>query len=153
MTLVAHYPDKPELVREMITLAREELAHFDQVVRLIYDRNLTLAADEKDEYVRAMMRKQRKGDAKEYLLDRLLIAGIVEARGHERFSMLAEHFQEEALRAFYDRLAKAEARHFELFIELAKKYYDEPTIAARLDVLLKHEAEVVSQLPHTCRLH
>ena len=50
MTLISHYPDRPELVQAMTELAVEELVHFKEVVKHIMARNLTLGADEKDPY-------------------------------------------------------------------------------------------------------
>ena len=47
MSLVAHYPDRLELMETMINLALEELNHFRQVVRIVNQRSLTLTADEK----------------------------------------------------------------------------------------------------------
>ena len=82
LSLVAHYPDRLELVSEMIQLAREELDHFGQVYEVIAARGLQLAPDRKDAYLRALRRRVRNG-REHYFLDRLLIAGIAEARGCE----------------------------------------------------------------------
>ncbi|MCH6579638.1 MAG: hypothetical protein IH802_04660, partial [Nitrospinae bacterium] len=60
-------------------------------VNLKTERGLELAPDDKDPYVNTMNALSRKGThvPEEYLLDRLLLAGIVEARGCERFGMVA----------------------------------------------------------------
>ena len=47
MTLVAHYPDRAQLVEVMIELAIEELNHFKQVMKIITSRNLIIENEKK----------------------------------------------------------------------------------------------------------
>jgi len=152
MTMVAHYPDKPELVAAMIELALEELNHFRAVVKIMHERGLALLPDEKDPYVNALRRHCRQGD-EIYLMDRLLIAGIVEARGAERFGLIAEALAEGELKRFYDSITRSELAHQDLFLELAEKYSDHSEVHLRLDELLTIEAEIVSNLPLRLALH
>ena len=152
MTLLLHYPDRRELVSAMIDLAQEELAHFGQVYERIAERGLVLAADAKDHYVNRLTREFRQGsDA--YFLDRLLVSGIVEARGCERFSIVAEALPPGPLKDFYVGLSSAEARHRGLFLRLARVYFDEATVDARLEELLAVEAGVVAELPLRAAVH
>ena len=72
LAFTTHYPDRPDLVQAMIELAREELKHFQQVVRVVAARGLALAPDRKDAYVRRLRAEIRRG-ADAYLLDRLLV--------------------------------------------------------------------------------
>ena len=152
MTMVAHYPDKPELVSAMIDLALEELSHFRSVVRLMNERGLTLLPDEKDPYVNALRRNCRHGEPN-YLMDRLLIAGIVEARGAERFGLVAEALPEGDLKRFYDAITRSELEHQDLFLQLAMKYSDAEEAQQRLHELLVIEAGIVSELPLRLALH
>ncbi len=152
MTMVAHYPDRTELVRAMVDLALEELTHFRAVVKLLMERNLIMGADEKDPYVNAVRKLMRQGrDA--YLLDRLLIAGIIEARGAERFGLVAAALEDESLKRFYVSITRSEQNHHQLFIDLAKLYFPEDTIAPRLEELLESEADIVANLPIRAALH
>jgi len=152
MTMVSHYPDKPELVTAMIDLALEELSHFRSVVNIMNERGLTLLPDEKDPYVNALRRNCRQGDA-HYLMDRLLIAGIVEARGAERFGLIAEALPEGDLKSFYGAITRSEKGHEELFLQLAESYFDQAEVHARLNELLDAEAQIVSELPIRLALH
>ena len=152
MTMVSHYPDKHELVAAMTDLALEELAHFRAVVRIMQERGLTLQPDEKDPYVNALRRYCRQG-SEEYLLDRLLVAGIVEARGAERFGMLAEALPDGELKPFYQAITRSEMGHEELFVQLALDYYDGKRVRQRLDELLDAEAAIVRALPIRPALH
>lgn len=152
MSLVAHYPDKTELVTEMVALAIEELEHFQQVFSLIKERNLSLFGDEKDEYVNRLRGFIRKS-SDEYFLDRLLIASIIEGRGTERFELIAKALTDPRLKEFYLEFWRAEARHHGLFLRLAKKYFSSDVIEARYDYLLEQEAKIVMSLPLRAAVH
>lgn len=147
LSLVAHYRDRPRLVADMIDLACEELEHFRQVNKLIADRGLTLAPDSKDPYVNGLTAAVRKGSIEFHLLDRLLVFGIVEARGTERFSLVVEALPPGETREFYAEFTRAEARHHALFLRLAREYYPEKVVFDRLEELLDHEDVVIRALP------
>ena len=89
LKLVSHYSDRTVLVRELIPFAQEELEHYAQVMAIILERGLTTRPDEKDPYVGALMKLIRRGP-EQYFLDRLLVLAVVEARGCERFGLLAD---------------------------------------------------------------
>ncbi len=152
MTMVAHYPDKTGLVTAMIDLALEELGHFRAVVKLMHERGLKLLPDEKDHYVKALLRTTRQGKA-EYLMDRLLVCGIVEARGAERFGLVAEALPEGDLKRFYTSITRSEEGHRDLFLRFAEQYFDPEDVRIRLDDLLDTEATIVSELPIRLALH
>ena len=152
MTMVSHYPDRPELVSAMIDLALEELSHFRAVVKIMHERGLSLQPDEKDLYVNAMRDEIRHG-SDHYLMDRLLVAGIIEARGAERFGLIAEALPEGDLKRFYQSITRSEQAHQGLFLQLARQYFADDAVFARLDSLLDAEAEVVRQLVIRPALH
>ncbi|HAK51500.1 MAG TPA: tRNA-(ms[2]io[6]A)-hydroxylase [Gammaproteobacteria bacterium] len=152
MSLVAHYPDRLELMEAMIDLALEELNHFRQVVRIVNQRGLVLTADEKDPYVNQLRHHFRKG-SEHYFLDRLLSAAVIEARGAERFSLVAQAVSDAQLTTFYSTLAKSEEKHHQLFLDQASIYFDTESILDRLDEWLEIEKRIVEQLPIHPRLH
>ena len=156
MSLVAHYSDKPELVTAMISVAQEELEHFSQVWGYLHGRGLSLARDEKDPYVKAILALVRSAP-ETYLMDRLLAAAVIEARGCERFGLLAAALPDNAemaeLKKFYTELTAAEARHHGLFARLAKRYYGAAEVELRLAQLLEQEAKIVAALPLRAALH
>ena len=152
ISMLSHYPDKVELVAAMAELAVEELTHYREVVKWIHRRGLLTAADRKDQYVLALREAIRKG-REEYLLDRLLTASIIEARGAERFALVAAALEAGPLQKFYQSIARSEARHFELFLQLAHQYLPAPMIEQRWDELLDIEAHIVAGLPVQAALH
>ncbi len=146
LALVAHYPDRVDLVRRCIDLAVEELEHFRAVHRWIAARRLTLGADTKSEYLRRLSAGFRDG-SEPYFLDRLLTAAIVEARGCERFGLLAGALPDGELREFYRELARSEVRHHETYLSLAHAYFDAAEAQRRLGELLDAEARLIEALP------
>jgi tRNA-(ms[2]io[6]A)-hydroxylase len=152
ISMLSHYPDRLELVAAMADLAVEELTHYREVVKWIHHRGLLTAPDQKDHYVLAFRKSIRQG-REEYLLDRLLVASIIEARGAERFALVAEALEAGALKTFYQSIARSEERHFELFLTLAGKYLNKDMIEQRWIELLETEATIVAGLPIRAALH
>ena len=152
ISMLSHYPDRVELVSAMADLAVEELTHYREVVKWIHRRGLLTVADQKDPYVLAFRESIRKG-REAYMLDRLLTASIIEARGAERFALVADALPAGGLKKFYQSIARSEERHYSLFLELAAKYLPQDVIARRWDELLDIEAALVAGLPIRAALH
>ena len=152
LSMLSHYPDRILLVTKMTDLAIEELIHYREVLRWIHSRGLITASDTKDPYVLGLRQVIRK-ETNTYLLDRLLTASVIEARGAERFALIADAIERPPLKNFYESLAKSEARHYRLFLELAEEYFDSSVIELRWKEILNIEAEVVSKVPIRAALH
>jgi tRNA 2-(methylsulfanyl)-N6-isopentenyladenosine37 hydroxylase len=153
MTLAVQHPERRTLVSAMVELAHEEMEHFVRLYAVLTARGQTLAPDWPDPYMSGLIREVRKGNVREFLLDRLLTFGIVEARSCERFTILAEAMPDPALRAMYADLMRCEARHHALFVRLAHDVVPAPAVAARLDELLAVEADIVATLPPRPAIH
>ena len=157
--MIGRFPDCPQLVRPMLALAREEMQHFQQVFDLIEERGLELGGPRPDRYVRRLRgRFCTEGQGLGGLGDLLLVNAFVEARSCERFRLLAIALSERKdgdtkLAHFYDRLATAEGRHWELFRDLAEEVMDVERVRTRLDVLADMEAEIIAELPVEPRMH
>src|SRR5690606_36010593 len=100
------------------------------------------APDSKDPYVEPLIRWVR-GGRDERLLDRLVMGGVVEARGCERFGLVADGLPEGQLKDFYTELTRSEARHVGLFHRLARQLFSAAQVEERVRDLLVLEAEVV----------
>jgi tRNA-(ms[2]io[6]A)-hydroxylase len=152
MSMLSHYQDRKRLVKEMTDLALEELIHFKQVLKLLQARDVPLANDKKDAYVKEIRAVFRHGQA-EFFMDRLLVAAVIEARGHERFSLVAEALEPGRDKDFYVSIAKSEAKHKNLFVELAYEYFDKADVDVRLEEILVAEGEICAKLPFRAALH
>lgn len=152
VSMLSHYADKPDIVSAMTDLAIEEMTHFREVVKLLYSRGLQLGNDTRDAYVNALHKTMRRG-SEVYLLDRLLLGSIIEARGCERFGLIADALPPGELKKFYRAITESEARHEDLFLKLAANYFTSSEIQHRLNELLIIEANVLRDLPICAALH
>ncbi len=152
MALVKQFPDHEALVEPMICLAKEELAHFHEVYRIMHKRGIPLGVDEKDPYVTGLLKSVRHS-RDEYFLDRLLVGSLIEARSCERFTIVAEGIQDQELIPFYQRLAREEAGHFRIFLRLARHYFPEQIAYDRLQYLLDVETAAMLAVPVRAAVH
>lgn len=152
MSFIVRYPDRKEILEPIIKMAREELEHFHQVYNILNSRGLKLGPDTKDEYVNLMLKHVRTG-GEERLLDKLIVSGVIEARGCERLGLVAEAIENRELKEFYQELTRCEARHHGQFISLAYHYFDGETIRKRLNDFLDYEAEAIAKVPFRAALH
>jgi len=152
MSFIVKYPDRHALIPDLIDLAREEIEHFKEVYEVCAARGLTLKKDTPDLYVKQLLDAARHG-RDERLIDRMLIASVIECRGAERFGLLARELEDETMRNFYARLWKAELKHGHLFVHLLLKEFDEQLVYPRLHELLELEAKIVTELEFRPALH
>jgi tRNA 2-(methylsulfanyl)-N6-isopentenyladenosine37 hydroxylase len=152
MSFVVRYPDRTAIIEPMIHFSREELEHFHQVYRLIQERNLILERDEEDPYVGLLMKEVRYG-RDERFLDRLLASSVIEARGCERLHLIANTLEDDRLKNFYARLARAENSHTDLFLEMASIYFPAEIVQSRLNEWLEIEAHAIQSVPFRSAIH
>lgn len=147
ISLIQMYPERKELVKGLAPIVTEEWGHFRAVLVEMEKRGLDLGRQRKDEYVNQLLKFEKKGGSREdRLLEKLLICALIEARSCERFRLLSLHIADEDLKDFYHRFMVSEAGHYRLFIDLAKKYFDEEKVKIRWQEYLKHEAEIMDNL-------
>lgn len=153
LRLAVQHPERTELVDTLIDVAHEELEHFRLIYRLLKARGVPLGRDTSDPYTGRLHRAVRTADVDRFLLDRLVLFAIIEARGGERFALVAEGLDDPELCATYAALARAEARHHALYLRLARAYFEPALVHERLAALLALEAEVAAALPLRPALH
>ncbi len=153
MSFVAKYPDRTEIIPELIETAIEELEHFQQVYDLMQSKGIQLTHSiGEDLYVKALIKLCHSG-RQERFLDRLLVASVVETRGAERFRLVSEAQKEPELHRFYKILWASEAKHGHLFVKLALNYFTEEEVYPRLEWWIERESEVIDQLEIRAALH
>ncbi len=153
MSLIARHPDDAGIVKNLTLIAKEELDHFDRVVNFLSQRGLSLGTPEVDTYA-AELRKAsgqllRDPDLSA-LVDRLLVAAVIEARSCERFKLLLEHWtlDDAELFAFYQELFACEAKHYRVFCDLAQRAAGDfvHKVDDRLAALATIEGNIVRKL-------
>ena len=150
MSLLYRYVDHPLLLTKMSQLAREELLHFEQVVKLMATRGIQyrhLSASRYAEGLRQHVRPQEPGR----LVDILVIGAYIEARSCERFARLILHLDTELAR-FYRSLVKSEGRHYEDYLMLAQHLSSEP-IDKRVEFFAECEAQLIVTPDTAFRFH
>lgn len=152
VNLLFRYPRHPFLHEPLSRLAREELAHFEQVLALLAARGHALRPLRPAPYA-GRLRAATRAHEPARLLDTLLCGALIEARSCERFRLLAERAPEPGLRRFYGGLLEAEARHHGVYLRLAGSLAPEAEVRARLDELARLEAEILAGSPPLARMH
>ncbi|MEM9674743.1 MAG: tRNA-(ms[2]io[6]A)-hydroxylase [Bacteroidota bacterium] len=154
MSFVAKYPDRHEIIPELIETGIEELEHFQQVYKLMQQRGVSLAQEmAPDMYIKQLMALGHGGTPQTRFRDRLLLASLIECRGCERFKLVSEAQEDAELSRFYKVLWASEAKHSHIFIHMAMRYFDETEVLNRLDELIEAESRIVEELPLKAALH
>ena len=152
MNLLFSYVDQVDLARAMTEIVNEELEHFRLVLDLLERRGVRfrrLAPSRYGQRLHELIRKEEPGRA----VDRLLVAGLIEARSCERFSLLADHVADAELRAFYRGLFESEARHHATYVRLACGFAPEAAVRERLHWLAAAEAAIIDRGDPVPRMH
>ncbi len=150
MTLMARNPLNMDIQNKMSRLAREELVHFEQVLKILKKRGIEFRTMKASSYA-FNMAKHIRADNKGKLTDALIVGSIIEARSCERFEKIAGHLDAE-LQKFYLSLLKSESRHFQDYLDLAQKYSEE-SIEERVQFFLKIDKKSMLEPDPMLRLH
>lgn len=152
MNLLFSYVDHVPLARAMTEIVNEELAHFQLVLDLLERRGIPfrkLSPSSYGQRLHAIVRKEEPARA----IDRLLVAGLIEARSCERFAVLRDHVADAELREFYGSLFESEARHHATYVRLACDVAPEEIVRERLHWLAAEEAAIIAQGDPVARMH
>lgn len=149
--LMGKHATKLDLVNKMSRLAREELVHMEQVLRILKKRNIALVSVSASRYA-SSLRELVRAQEPYRLTDTLVIGAFIECRSCERFAALAPHLDEE-LGTFYGGLLKSESRHFQDYLKLAYTYGERADVDAAVDRVRALEAELISSPDREFRFH
>lgn len=153
LSMVAKYPDRHEIIPDLIDTALEELEHFKLVYQVMSARGIRLAPSmPEDPYIKALM-SNMKTPVHQRFLDRLLVGSMVEMRGAERFRLVEEALQDAELKKFYKMLWTSEAKHGNIYVKMALTYFEEAQVYERLEWWVRQEGLIVADLPIRAALH
>ena len=151
LSLLYRYVEKPRLLQRLSRLAREELRHFEQVAGVIEERGIAYRHVSASRYAGALNMMVRSHEPQR-LVDKLLVASVIEARSCERFALLADVVDVQ-LAGLYRSLLDSEKRHFDAYRQLALEYGDEKDIRARIEVILEEENNFITTADQEFRFH
>lgn len=144
LSMIVNNPENTELVTALMSIAKEELEHFEQVHELIKRKGKVLGRERKDDYVNELYKFMQKGGSRQSsLVDRLLFSAMIEARSCERFRVLSQNIADNELATFYRELMVSEAGHYTTFIGFARKYGEGIDVDKRWKEWLEYEAELM----------
>ena len=145
--------DLPRASVLLARLAEEELNHYRRVLEALQSFGWKLGPDQGNAYAKALHKLATQG-----LLDRLLIAALIEARSCERLWLLEQagathpELGSAPWLAFLLELERCEAGHALSYRSLAVDRYGVEAVS-RLDWWLEREAEVIAALPWRSAVH
>ncbi len=151
INLMAKYQERVELINAMSRLAREELVHYEQVLKILKARHINIVPLSASRYaagLRKLVRRKEPG----MMTDILLISAFIEARSCERFGAVAPHLDAE-LSKFYSGLLASEARHYQGYLKLAHLYGDADDVADRITVIRPVEQALIGEPDAEFRFH
>ena len=151
VALIFAYPEDAELCSALSRLAREELRHFEQVSQLMRRLQVGFERQRPGRYA-AGLRAALRAHEPARKLDLMLAGALIEARSSERFALLAARLPD-PMGSFYGGLQQAEARHFQLYLRLARHAGDAAQVRTRLALLARVEAELITAPDEQLRFH
>jgi len=154
LQLLGKHPHQADLLRVLSPLAREELLHFEKVLKLLQKKKIRFQPLSACRYSKQMHQIRAKNNNQQQLIDDLIIAAIIEARSCERFFCLLPYLdaaQETEILAFYQHLAIAEQRHFEVYLDYATRLCTD--LSQRIEQFIQIENQSILS-PEPCfRFH
>ena len=152
INLIFRYQIRPEFMRPLSELAREELEHFELMLDVLRDRDIEFEPLHPSEYAGRLYKLIRRGEPHR-LFDTLLICSLIEARSCDRMKAMSLHLEDADLRKLYRDLLECEARHHHCYVEMAGSIYGREETRVRLKELALAEAEIVLQGDPVPRMH
>ena len=150
--LMFRYPSEPNLAEVLSPIAREELEHFERILYFLKNLGYSLKALKPPPYGAELAKRIRKEEPNR-MLDSFLVAGLIEARSHERLGLLALNAEDKSFKLLYESLLESEARHFGIYWRLAQTKFSKNQTFKRLEELSEIESEILAKTFCMPRVH
>ena len=95
----------------------------------------------------------KTNDRTDALIQRLLVAALIEARSCERFKVFADNMEDPELSKFYLDLMVSEANHYTTFLGFARQYQDRAIVDQKWNSLLEFEAKMMANRGNKAKVH
>jgi len=154
ISIIINYSEETEMVSAMSDIAIEEMEHFRMVHQLMIKRGMVLGREQRNDYAKHLHGFFTKtNNRNEALIQRLLIAALIEARSCERFNVFSKNIDDDELAGFYRELMISEANHYKTFLAFARQYQDRKIVAIKWNNLLEHEAKFMKERGVNATVH
>jgi tRNA-(ms[2]io[6]A)-hydroxylase len=153
LALMFAYAEDLPLADKMSRLAREELRHYEQVAKLIGTLKILPRRLAPGRYAERLRRLVARGEPQREL-DLMICGAFIESRSCERFAALAPAIGE-PLSGLFEGLHDAEARHYKVYLDLARRAAERAGLEwqTRVDAFAALEAELISSPDPLFRFH
>jgi tRNA-(ms[2]io[6]A)-hydroxylase len=153
LSLMFAYAEDLDLTDRMSRLAREELRHYEQVAKLIKSLRITPQRLSPGRYAERLRKLVAKAEPQREI-DLMVCGAFIEARSCERFAALGPVIGGAAGELFQG-LHAAEARHFRVYLDLARRAAVRAGInlAPRIAEFAACEAELITSDDECFRFH
>jgi tRNA 2-(methylsulfanyl)-N6-isopentenyladenosine37 hydroxylase len=153
LALMFAYAEDLDLTDKMSRLAREELRHYEQVAKLIGALKITPQRLAPGRYA-TQLRRLVASEEPAREVDLMICGAFIEARSCERFAAL-ETVIGEPLDELFRGLHEAEARHYQLYLELAARAAARAglNMDARIAAFGAREAQLIMDPDPVFRFH
>jgi tRNA-(ms[2]io[6]A)-hydroxylase len=153
LSLMFAYAEDLDLTDRMSRLAREELRHYEQVAKLIKSLRITPQRLSPGRYAERLRKLVAKAEPQREI-DLMVCGAFIEARSCERFAALGPVIGGAAGELFQG-LHAAEARHFRVYLDLARRAAVRAGInlAPRIAEFAACEAELITSGDECFRFH
>ena len=151
LSLIAKYGQHFELINYMSKLAREELVHHEQVLRILKKRKISLRPVSASRYASGLRAVVRTHEPHK-IVDTLVVGAFIEARSCERFEAVVPYLDDE-LGGFYFGLLKSEARHFQNYLRFAYLYGDAADVECSIGRVRAVEQALIESPDTEFRFH
>ncbi len=153
LALMFAYAENLQLAGKMSRLAREELSHYEQVARLIKRLKVLPHRMAPGRYAQSLRQLVARTEPQREV-DLMICGAFIEARSCERFAALSPALGG-PLAELFDALHAAEARHFMVYLDLARQaaIRAEIDVAERIDVFAALEAQLITSPDAQFRFH
>jgi tRNA 2-(methylsulfanyl)-N6-isopentenyladenosine37 hydroxylase len=153
LALMFAYAEDLEFTDKMSRLAREELRHYEQVAKLIKALRIVPQRLAPGRYAERLRRHVAKTEPQREV-DLMVCGAFIEARSCERFAALVPVIGGAAGELF-EGLHAAEARHYRVYLELARRAAARSDISlpSRIEEFAVHEAALIVGHDDVFRFH
>jgi len=158
LSLMFAYAEDLELTGRMSRLAREELRHYEQVTKLMKTLAVVPQRLAPGRYAERLRRLVAKSEPHREV-DLMICGALIEARSCERFAALALALAlaqaSGPIGALFQGLHNAEARHYRVYLDLARRAADRAGIGfrTRVEDFAVLESELITSHDDVFRFH
>jgi tRNA-(ms[2]io[6]A)-hydroxylase len=153
LSLMFAYAEDLELTVKMSRLAREELRHYEQVAKLMKALALVPQRLAPGRYAERLRRLVAKSEPHREV-DLMICGALIEARSCERFAVLAPAIGGR-IGDLFQGLHDAEARHYRVYLDLARRAAERAGIGfrPRVEEFALLESELITSQDDVFRFH